>query len=87
MRVDDNGKPNAALATMENRPLKGSHDWQQYSVVLDAGTNAHWISFGFTLSGKGQIWLAEPQFEAVGNNVPTNGRVLSDGPANLELAR
>jgi hypothetical protein len=87
MRVDDHGRPNAALATMENRPLKGSLDWQRYSVVLDASDKAQWISFGFTLSGKGQVWLAEPQFEVVGTDVPTTGHVLSDAPANLELAR
>lgn len=87
MRVDDRDKPNAALATMEDRPIKGSTDWTRQSVVLDAGSDANRISFGFTLTGKGQIWLADPQFEIVGLDVPTTGRALRDAPANLELAR
>jgi hypothetical protein len=87
MRVDDHDRPNAALATAQDHPVKGTADWSRQAVVLDASANAERISFGFTLNGAGQIWLTDPQFEVVGNDVPTTGRVLRDAPANLELAR
>jgi RNA polymerase sigma factor (sigma-70 family) len=73
MRVDG---PNGYLLSfdnMENRPIVGTSDWQQYAVVLDVPENAAQIAFGILLAGKGQIWLSNGEFAIVGGNIPTTG--------------
>jgi hypothetical protein len=57
MRVDgpsSGGTPEIlAFDNMQNRPIKGSTDWQNYQVVLDVPNLAAGISFGILLDGPG----------------------------------
>ena len=103
MRVDEGPKV-LAFDNMQNRPIKGSRDWVPESVVLDVpsasstapeGTNGATaptgVFFGMLLTGKGQIWISNVQFEVVGSDVPTTGgsphETLPGGPGNLSLSR
>lgn len=43
--------------------------------------------FGMLLSGNGQLWIKEVEFEQVGDDVPTTGRKKAAEPGNLELER
>src|ERR1041385_9161860 len=54
MRVDGN---HAALAidNMQDRPIKGTTDWQKYEVVLDVPSNASGIAVGILLEGNGSV--------------------------------
>ncbi len=56
MRVD---APNATTAfdNMSNRPLRGTQDWQQVSVVLDVAQNAIGIALGCVLSQQGTLLI------------------------------
>ena len=75
---------------MQNRPIKGTTDWHKYEVVLDVPQESVAIAFGILLTGKGQAWLNEVQFEEVGADVPTTCNEghseLPDTPGNLDFA-
>ena len=73
MRVDGEG---VVLTSdyMQNRPLMGTRDWAREEIVLDVPQTAVGITFGFLLSGSGQVWLDDVQMEVVGDDVPVTGK-------------
>jgi hypothetical protein len=88
MRVDK-GKEVVAFDNMQDRPIKGTTDWQRYEVVLEVPADATGISFGILLDGAGEVWLSSTKFEIVGLDVPTTSlgeKKLPDNPVNLEFA-
>ena len=72
MRVDgpDYGK-SLQFDNMYNRPIKGTNDWTKYEIVLDVPGNSTNIAYGVLVHGNGRVWLVNPIFEEVGNDVPT----------------
>ncbi len=73
MRVDGaESEPMLGFYNMQDRPIKGTTDWQKYEVVLDVPEESTYICFGFLLLGHGQLWFSEPQLEVVGKDVPTH---------------
>ena len=56
---------------MQDRPIVGTTDWQKYEVILDVPEDGAQIAIGIVLSGKGQVWLSNVQFEIVSSRVPT----------------
>jgi RNA polymerase sigma factor (sigma-70 family) len=76
MRIEGfDGKGNYSLSSdLMRTPIKGTNDWKLYQVVLDVpkeGTAQ--IYFGVMLAGKGQVWVDDFTFEAVGNDIKTTG--------------
>ena len=71
MRVD--GPENKVLSfdNMQNRPIRGTADWQQVAIVLDVPQNSVGIAFGILLQGVGRVWIDNVQFEVVGQDVST----------------
>ena len=90
MRIDGLGQRPLGFDNMQNRPIKGTTDWQKYDVVLDVPPESINIAFGILLEGKGQAWLSDVQFEEVGPDVPTTSLEghgeLPDTPGNLDFA-
>jgi hypothetical protein len=87
MRVDK-GYEMVTLDNMENRPIKGTTNWQNYHVVLDVPKEATSIAFGILLSKSGTVWLSNVKIESVGTDVPTTGRPmppLPEAPTNLNF--
>lgn len=86
MRVDQ-GKDMVVLDDMEDRPIKGTTNWQRYDVVLDIPQNATGISFGILLAGTGEVWLSSTKFDVVEVDVPTSAseKTIPDKPVNLEF--
>jgi hypothetical protein len=66
----DRGTATGALDNMQNRPIKGTMDWQRYEVVLDVPIDATKIAFGALLVGGGNLWLNGARIEVVGSEVP-----------------
>jgi hypothetical protein len=87
MRVDDHGRRSSAFDNMQDRPIECSTDWTQHVVVLDVSENGAGIFFGVLLTGSGQIWIKDLQFESVGTDVPTTAPGKPPKPGNLELTR
>jgi hypothetical protein len=89
MRVDGPQKQPLAFDNMQSRPIKGTSDWTQYQVVLDVPESADEIAFGILLTGKGNLWLDDVNFELVGQDVPATGTSMKDdskkGPSNLDF--
>ena len=75
---------------MDNRPVKGTADWQEASIVLDVPQNAAALAYGFFVSGGGKMWVSGQKIEEVGADVPTTNmlgagakRSLPKAPTNL----
>jgi hypothetical protein len=90
MRVDKQSTL-VAFDNMQDRPITGTEDWQNYSVVLNVPQDATGVFFGVLLTGQGIVWLNSVKIEVVGSDVPTTGRAASgvtkrgDEPRNLDF--
>lgn len=89
MRVDSSLEDVLQFDNMSNRPIIGTNNWNQYSIVLDIPDNSATISFGVMLMGKGHVWMDGLTFEEVDESVPTTNvdikHVLHDKPINLSF--
>ena len=86
MRVDDYNVFNIALSfdNMFDRPVKGTKDWQKFSIVLDVPVTGSKILLGALLSGTGKIWMDDVKIEIVDNTVPVTGMDhLPEAPGNV----
>ncbi|HMN46367.1 MAG TPA: hypothetical protein PKE27_17445 [Povalibacter sp.] len=86
MRIDGAAAKMLAFDNMQSRPIKGTRDWQRYSVVLDVADEASAINFGLLMSGKGRLWMDDLKLEPVGTEVPVTGASVRLQP-NLDLSR
>jgi hypothetical protein len=73
VRVDGLEKTGLAFDNMTARPIKGTTEWTKYAIVLDVPEDAAVIAFGVLLGGKGQVWIDDLKFEAVGQDVEATG--------------
>lgn len=89
MRVDHSSGDVLAFDNMMNRPIKGTNEWNHFSVVLDIPVKSEVIAFGILLNGYGQIWMDELDFEIVDDSVPVTEQNstgdLSNEPVNLNF--
>jgi hypothetical protein len=72
MRVDGSDGKRLAFYNSQDKPIKGTAEWQERSVVLDVPANAAWILVGVIGAGTGQIWMEPLAFETVGREVPVD---------------
>ena len=90
LRVDKAGSTkSAAFDNMQDRSVKGTTDWKKYEIVLDVSINASDLAFGALLSGTGQIWFDDLNFEIVDKSVPVTGTGIiktTEEPSNLNFA-
>lgn len=56
-----------------DRSIKGTNDWSKYEIVLDIPINSSALFYGILLSGTGQLWFDEINFEIVNTDIPTTG--------------
>jgi hypothetical protein len=73
---------------MDNRPAKGTSDWQEASVVLDVPEGASALAYGFFVAGSGTMWVSGQKIEQVGSEVPSTNmykpnKQLPKAPRNL----
>ena len=72
---------------MDNRPVKGTSDWREASVVLDVPEGATALAYGFFLGGGGKMWVSGQRMEEVGADVPSTNMIVPrpapKGPTNL----
>ena len=94
MRVDQpNSTPLNSLSfdNMEDRAIKGTTDWKKYEIVLDVPLRASNIAYGVLLSGTGQVWFDNLNFEVVDKSVPTTDKGRNfmplKEPANLDFEK
>lgn len=89
MRVDRKNGDMLKFDNMQDRPIHGTRDWNQYSVVLDVSESSHAIAFGILLSGEGKVWVDNFQLDIVDEKTPTTdqeaGDTISPVPVNLDF--
>ena len=88
MRIDGPQGRMLSIDNMQNRPIKGTTDWQRYEVVLNVPQDSTNIAFGILMEGSGQVWLSDIQFAGVAADVPVTdlSKSLPDQPVNLDFA-
>ena len=71
---------------MQNRSVKGNTEWKKYEIVLDVPENAAKLAYGALLSGTGQIWFDDVNFEIVDKSVAITGTWMTlNEPSNLNF--
>lgn len=82
MRFDSNQRM-LGFDNMSKRAVKGTTDWKKYEITMDVPQYTVHITFGFSVTGKGQAWADDFRFEVVGNDVPSTN-MLSPEEMNKE---
>lgn len=86
LRVDGDRGNVLAFDNMNDRPIKGSADWQRHEIVLDVSAQATVLAYGLLLSGKGRVWVDDLRFEVVDASVPLTRQKPKPEPAtNLDF--
>lgn len=91
LRIDKKGSnKNLAFDNMHNRKVKGTNDWTQFEIVLDVSCEASNMAYGVLLTGTGQVWFDDIQFEEVKPEVtiyhPMGSEIEQQpAPANLNF--
>lgn len=76
---------------MDKHPVKGTTDWQQYSIVLDVPPESAALAYGFFVAGTGKMWVSGTKLEPVGPEVPSTNmvtnraRALPKAPVNISF--
>lgn len=87
MRLDGKFSVTLKLDNMQNRPIKGTANWNLYSCVLDVPEETELINIGILLTGKGRVWLDDVSFQEVDRTVPVTDfeiqKEYPDYPENL----
>lgn len=75
MRVDGPDDEVLAFDNMDGRPITGTGDWREHTVVLDVPATSRFVAFGVLLGLRGRLWADDVAFDEVGDDVPTTDRV------------
>jgi len=68
LREDGEGS-SVSFDNMQNRGVKGTNDWKEYSIVLPLKPEARQVFFGFLTSGTGKAWADDLQLLVDGKPV------------------
>lgn len=88
-RVDDQSSENSTgfdnmKDGKKDRSITGTTEWTKYEIVLDVPLSTANLAYGALLTGTGQIWFDDLQFEIVDKNIPTTGIGSEDLMPNKE---
>jgi hypothetical protein len=81
MRIDG-ASSIVGLDNMSNRPVVGTTDWHQVSVVLDVPSDAAGIAFGVLFSGSGQLLADDLALDTVSVAVQTTNFLNAPRPTS-----
>lgn len=89
LRLDGKFSVTLKLDNMQNRPIKGTINWNLYSCVLDVPEETELINIGILLTGKGRVWLDDVSFQEVDRTIPVTDfdiqKKYPDYPENLDF--
>jgi C-terminal processing protease CtpA/Prc len=66
---EDGDTPGLAFDNMEQRQLKGTHEWSEYSMTLPVHPDAKQLYFGVLFAGTGKVWADDLQLLVDGKPV------------------
>lgn len=73
---EDGDSPTLAFDNMQNRQLKGTTEWQEYSIVLPLHPEAKTLVFGALMVGTGKTWVDDLQLLVDGKPVSEVPKVV-----------
>jgi hypothetical protein len=88
VRIDGSDqKKTLGFDNMQDRPIVGSTEWQEYDVVLDVPDESEAIAFGILLVGSGEVLVDDIHFDEVGEDiaVTNSSERLPIEPSNLDF--
>lgn len=85
-RVDGPGMT-LAFDNMSDRPIAGTRDWQQVSVVLDVPENAIGLALGALLSDSGDLLIDDLRLDIVDTDVPVTDQLPAPSPNSTDSAQ
>ena len=65
----DGDRPGLAFDNMQQRQVKGTHDWTEYSITLPVHRDAKQLYFGVLIAGTGKVWADDLQLLVDGKPV------------------
>lgn len=89
MRFDGRFSATLKLDNMQNRPIRGTSEWNIYSCVLDVPPETEVINIGILLSGRGHVWMDNASFQEVDQSVAVTefeiGKEYPEYPENMSF--
>ena len=82
-RIDDVEGNTINFENMLDRPIKGTTDWKEYSILLDVPNNSARLLYGVLLYGTGNVWLDKVSIQKTELIKPDTTKVLEFN-ANIE---
>jgi len=73
MYVTDPSRVIIAYQVAQMNPGSDPGEWGRYSVVMDIPFHGEVLAYGFTLQGKGKLWVDDVHLRGVDSNVPVTG--------------
>ncbi|HSC81407.1 MAG TPA: glyoxalase superfamily protein [Chitinolyticbacter sp.] len=89
LRIDSKFTRGIRFDNMDNRPLRGSHEWTTVDIVLQVPEEAEQVSYGFFVTGTGAAWASGFALEVVGRDVEETGSAavqVLEAPTNLDFS-
>jgi len=77
LRVDSKDHETVGFDNMQDRPIVGTRDWEQYEIVMDVPEQSATLNFGVLMSGEGKVWFDDFTFEIVGEKDPLLSKLNS----------
>ncbi len=73
MYVTDPSRVIIAYQVAQMTSAADAGEWTRYRVVMDIPYHGEVLAYGFTLQGKGKLWVDDVHLRAVDSNVPVTG--------------
>ena len=73
MYVTDPSRVIIAYQVAQMNPTADPGEWGRYGVVMDIPFHGEVVAYGFTLQGKGKLWVDDVHLRVVDNAVPVTG--------------
>jgi len=88
LRVDGDSGKLLSTDNMYNRPIKGTEKWKKYEIVLDVPSDAKEMAYGVWLTGSGEVYFTEVNFEILGLATGKTGMIgIPSKPENLDFEK
>ena len=94
LRVEDGDEEVLEFENSSKKPLRGTSEWQPYSIEVNIPENAEVLHFGVLLAGGGDIRVDDLSLTATGPSRPVKNiistlreRALPTEPSNLDFEK
>jgi hypothetical protein len=73
MYVTDPSRVIVAYQVVQMTPTADLSEWSRYRVIMDVPFHGEVLAYGFTLQGKGKLWVDDVHLRIVDNSIPVTG--------------